>query len=404
MPASAARCEIHRLAVAPAAAGFFSAALLRRRKMRAPSAPLGVSANIDPSNNTGSSMRLLYQQFDLPLSHVFTISRGSTAIQPTLIVQLSIEGVRGYGEATTNAFYGATIDNMAAALESVRSLVEGAILNDPLDLIEALARELPGQEFALAALDQAIHDLWGKLRGKPVYELWGLRTDKIPASDYTLGIDTAEKMVAKLLEVPGWPVYKIKLGTSNDLELVRELRRHTDARFRVDANGGWTAEQTIELAPQLAELGVEFIEQATPPGDDEAARRARAGSVLPLFADESCLREADVERCADLFDGINIKLVKCGGLAAARRMIERARKLGLSVMAGCMTESTVGISALAQLLPLLDHVDMDGAVLLSRDIARGVQVERGQCIFPAANGTGVELLDGPLTPATAFSP
>jgi L-Ala-D/L-Glu epimerase len=342
-------------------------------------------------------MRLLYQQFDLPLRHVFTISRGSTAVQSTLVVQLSIEGIHGYGEATTNEFYGATIENMAAALESVRSLVEGAILNDPLDLIGALARELAGREFALSALDQAIHDLWGKLRGKPVYRLWGLSLEKIPASDYTLGIDTAEKMVEKLREMPGWPVYKIKVGTPNDLELVRELRRHTDARFRVDANGGWTAEQTIELAPQLAELGVEFIEQATPPGNDEAARRARAGSVLPLIADESCMREEDVERCADLFDGINIKLVKCGGLAAARRMITRARELGLSVMAGCMTESTVGISALAQLLPLLDHVDMDGAVLLARDIATGVRLERGRCIFPAVNGTGVELVAGPLT-------
>lgn len=348
-------------------------------------------------------MRLLYQQFDLPLRHVFTISRGSTVVQPTLIVQLSINDVHGYGEATTNAFYGATIENMVAAFESVRSIVEGAILNDPLDLIGALARELPGQEFALAALDQAIHDLWGKLRGKPIYKLWGLSTDKVPTSDYTLGIDTAEKMVAKLNEMPGWPVYKIKLGAPSDLALVRELRRHTDARFRVDANGGWTAEQTIELAPQLAELGVEFIEQATPPRDDEAARQARAGSVLPLLADESCVREADVDRCAELFDGINIKLVKCGGLAAARRMIERARELGLTVMAGCMTESAVGISALAQLLPLLDYVDMDGAALLSRDVARGVRLERGKCIFPAENGTGVQLLDGPLTPATAFS-
>lgn len=347
-------------------------------------------------------MRLLYRQFDLPLRHVFTISRGSTTVQSTLVVQLSIEEVHGYGEATTNEFYGATIESMSAALESVRSLVEGAILNDPLALIEALTRELPGQEFALSALDQAIHDLWGKLRGKPVYKLWGLSIDKIPASDYTLGIDTAEKMVEKLREMPGWPVYKIKLGTPNDLTLVRELRQHTDARFRVDANGGWTAEQTIELAPQLADLGVEFIEQATPPGDEESARRACAGSVLPLIADESCAREADVERCAEVFDGINIKLVKCGGLAAARRMIDRARELGLSVMAGCMTESTVGISALAQLLPLLDYVDMDGAVLLAHDVARGVRLEQGRCMFPAVNGTGVELIDGPLTESTAF--
>jgi L-alanine-DL-glutamate epimerase-like enolase superfamily enzyme len=343
-----------------------------------------------------ASVQLAYQQFDLPLRHVFTISRGSTAVQSTLIVQLSIEDIHGYGEATTNSFYGATIESMSASLESVRSLVEGALLDDPLELIAALARELPGQEFALSALDQAIHDLWGKLRGKPVYKLWGLSTDKIPMSDYTLGIDTPQKMVEKMREMPGWPVYKIKLGTADDLAIVRELRRHTDALFRVDANCGWTPQQTIELAPVLAELGVEFIEQPIAPGNESAARRAREGSVLPLFADESCVTEADVDRCVGLFHGINIKLVKCGGLAAARRMITRARELGLQVMAGCMTESSVGISALAQLLPMLDYVDMDGAVLLARDVATGVRLERGRCIYPNVNGTGVTLLDGPL--------
>jgi len=346
-------------------------------------------------------VQLAYQQFDLPLRHVFTISRGSTAVQSTLVVQLSVGDVHGYGEATTNSFYGATIESMSASLESVRSLVEGALLKDPLELIAALARKLPGQEFALSALDQAIHDLWGKLRRKPVYQLWGLKTDKIPLSDYTLGIDTPEKMVAKMREMPGWPIYKIKLGTADDLAIVRELRRHTDATFRVDANCGWTPDQTIALAPVLAELGVEFIEQPIAPGDEAAARQAREGSVLPLIADESCVTEGDVDRCNGLFDGINIKLVKCGGLAAARRMIARARELGLSVMAGCMTESTVGISALAQLLPLLDYVDMDGAVLLARDVAIGVRLERGRCIYPNVNGTGVTLIDGPLPPSAA---
>lgn len=341
-------------------------------------------------------MRLTYKQFDLPLRHVFTISRGSMSVQPTIIVQLSIQNVHGYGEATTNSYYGATIEKMSASFESVRSFLEGALLNDPLELIAELARRLPGQEFALSALDMAIHDLWGKLRGKPVYELWKLKTDKIPASDYTLGIDTPEKMVAKLLEMPGWPVYKIKLGTADDLTIVRELRKHTDAPFRVDANCGWTAAQTIELAPKLKDLGVEFIEQPIAAGNDDEARKAREGSSLPLIADESCVVESDVDRCQGLFHGINIKLVKCGGLAAARRMIARARELGMQVMCGCMTESTVGISAIAQLLPLLDYVDMDGAVLLAKDIATGVKLDKGRCIYPKENGTGVQLIDGPL--------
>jgi L-alanine-DL-glutamate epimerase-like enolase superfamily enzyme len=343
-------------------------------------------------------VKLTYQQFDLPLKHVFTISRGSMSVQPTLVVQLSIGDIHGYGEATTNSFYGATIEKMSASFESVRSFLEGSLLDDPLELIAGLARRLPGQEFALSALDQAVHDLWGKLRGAPVYKLWGLTTEKNPPSDYTLGIDTPEKMVAKMQEMPGWPVYKIKLGTANDLAIVQELRKHTDALFRVDANCGWTAQQTIELAPVLAELGVEFIEQPIAPGNDDEARKAREGSVLPLFADESCVVESDVDRCHGLYHGINIKLVKCGGLAKARRMVARARELGLQVMAGCMTESSVGISALAQLLPLLDYVDMDGAVLLAKDIATGVRLDRGLCIYPEVNGTGVALIDGPLAP------
>jgi L-alanine-DL-glutamate epimerase-like enolase superfamily enzyme len=268
-----------------------------------------------------------------------------------------------------------------------------------LQLIDRISRKLPKEryaKFALNAIDQAIHDLWGKLRGAPVYRMWGLTVDKIPMSDYTIGIDTPENMVAKMNEMPGWPVYKIKLGTTDDLGIVRELRKHTDALFRVDANCGWTAEQTIEFAPAMKEMGVEFIEQPLPSEDVEGARRAFEKSVLPLIADENCVVEEDVDKCAGKFHGINIKLVKCGGLATARRMATRARALGLKVMAGCMTESTVGISALAQMLPLLDYVDMDGAVLLAKDIATGVRLERGQCSYPSVHGTGVELIGGPI--------
>jgi L-Ala-D/L-Glu epimerase len=344
-------------------------------------------------------MKLSYKTFDLPLRHVFTISRGSTSVQDTLIVQLEHDGQFGYGESTTNSFYGATIANMTNTLESVRPIIESGPLDDPLPLLAKVAAGLPREKyanFALNALDMAVHDLWGKLRGAPVYKLWGLSPDKNPESDYTLGIDTPAKMVEKMNEFPGWPVYKIKLGTADDLTIVRELRKHTDALFRVDANCGWTAEQTIEFAPALKELGVEFIEQPLPPEDSEGARRAFAKSALPLIADESCIVEADVDRCAGAFHGINIKLTKCGGLAPARRMVARARELDLKLMVGCMTESTVGISAIAQLLPLLDYVDMDGAVLLAKDIATGVRLDRGKCIYPNVNGTGVKLIDGPF--------
>src|SRR5215204_2202502 len=246
-------------------------------------------------------MKLKYKKFDLPLRHVFTISRGSVTVQETLIVQLEHEGKFGYGEATTNSFYGATIANMSSTLESLRAIVESGSPNEPLPLIAKLAAAVPQEKhanFALNALDQAIHDLWGKINNAPVYKLWGLTTDKIPDSDYTLGIDTPEKMVAKLNEMPGWPVYKIKLGTADDLAIVRELRKHTDALFRVDANCGWSAEQTIEFSPALKELGVEFIEQPLPPEDVDGARRAFEKSALPLIADENCVVEEDVDKCA----------------------------------------------------------------------------------------------------------
>jgi L-alanine-DL-glutamate epimerase-like enolase superfamily enzyme len=337
-------------------------------------------------------MKLTLRRFELRLRHVFTISRGSMSVQPTLIVELEQDGLRGYGEATTNEYYGVSIESMAESLRAVEPALRGQRLEDPAALWRQLEPQLQQNRFAQCALDQAAHDLWGKLHGRPVYEMWGLSTAKVPDSDYTIGIDEIDVMAAKLAEFPGWPIYKIKLGTPHDLEIVRALRRHTDAVFRVDANCGWDVEETIANSRALRELNVEFIEQPLPAERIEEMPRVFRESALPLAADESCQQEPDVDRCHERFHIINIKLVKCGGLTPARRMIERARSLGMRVMVGCMTESSVGISAIAQLLPLLDYVDMDGAVLLAEDIATGVRLERGRCIYPAEGGCGVALL------------
>lgn len=337
-------------------------------------------------------MRLRTHEFDLPLRHVFTISYASISVQKTLIVELEEDGVRGYGEATTSDYYGFTFDSMAAALEAVRADLERQTLSDPAALWDELYPKLQSNPFAQCALDQAAHDLWGKKLGQPVFRLWGLSPDRLPPTNYTIGIDTIDTMVAKMNEFPGWPVYKIKLGTPHDLEIVEQLRRHTDAVFRVDANCGWTAEEAIRNSHALRQLNVEFIEQPLPAGQWEEMQRVHAESALPVIADESCVLPPDVDGCRGYFHGVNIKLVKCGGLTPARRMIDRARQLGLQVMVGCMTESTVGISAIAQLLPLLDYVDMDGALLLAKDIAQGVSIEKGRCRYPDANGCGVSLL------------
>ncbi len=335
---------------------------------------------------------LRLHEFDLPLRHVFTIARGSISVQKTLIVDLEENGVHGYGEATTNDYYGFTIENMTRALEGVRDKLRGRKLDDPEMLWDELHPILADNPFAHCALDQAAYDLWGKQLGLPVYRLWGLSADHLPVTNYTIGIDRVEVMVAKMQEFPGWPVYKIKLGTSNDLEIVRELRRHTTAVFRVDANCGWTADETIRNSVELQKLNVEFIEQPLPADRWREMERVWSESALPIIADESCIIPSDVDRCRSHFHGINIKLVKCGGLTPARRMIARARQLQLKVMVGCMTESTVGISAIAQLLPQLDYVDMDGALLLAQDIATGVTIEKGECRYAAENGTGVRLL------------
>ena len=338
---------------------------------------------------------LAVRAFALPLRHPFTISRGTVEVQETVVVQLHEGGCFGYGEATTNPYYGATVESLMRRIAAAAPLLRVVAADDLDAVLAAIGSALGDDTFARCALDMAAHDLWAKRQDRPLHRLWGLDPDAGPASNYTIGIDKPERMVRKLAEVPEWPIYKIKLGTDRDLEIIRELRRHTDKPFRVDANCGWSVKQAIEFSGPLAELGVEFIEQplaAEDPGMEEVRRH----SALPVFADESCGVEADVDACAGRFHGINIKLVKCGGLAPARRMIARARELGLDVMCGCMTESTVGISALAQIVPQLDFVDMDGAALLASDIASGVVVEGGLRRYPDRPGSGVELLDGPL--------
>ena len=336
-------------------------------------------------------MKLTIHRFDLPLAHVFTISRGSTTVSKAVIVELSENGKSGYGESGHYPYYGATIENITQLIEDLGPRLESYQMDDPAALWDELEPELAGNSFAQCALDMAACDLWGKLRGKPVWKLWGLTLDDLPPTDYTIGIDSIDTMVAKMREFPGWPIYKIKLGTSEDIRIVEELRRHTDAVFRVDANCAWDVDETIHNSTALKELGVEFIEQPLEPDNWAGMKQVYAESALPVIADESCQKEPDVDRCQGHFHGVNVKLVKCGGLTPARRMIQRAKELGLKTMVGCMTESSVGISAIAQLLPMLDYVDMDGALLLAEDIAHGITIERGRVHYPEENGCGVTL-------------
>ncbi len=335
-------------------------------------------------------MKISLKKFRLQLKHTFSISRESHDFQDTLIVGLSLEGKTGYGEATSNPYYGNTIESMMAEITAIEKEIEGFQLTTP-EIFHAFLVSKGLSNFTVCALDLAAHDLYGKLLDKPLYEIWGTNTKTYPTTNYTIGIASIEEMVSKMKETP-WPIYKIKLGTDNDVAIVKELRQHTDAKFRIDANCAWSAKETIINAPLLKELGVEFLEQPLKADDWEGMEQVMHQSVLPVIADESCIVESDVEKCALHFSGVNIKLTKCGGLTPALRMISAAKEMGLKVMVGCMTESSVGISAIAQLLPQLDYVDMDGALLLKGDIASGVQIESdGTVIFPAMGGSGITL-------------
>ncbi len=336
-------------------------------------------------------MKLRFHPFTLHLQHTFAISHGKRDTQQTLVVELTDGSQRGFGEAAAISYYGVTVDDMMAALEKIRPMIEAGGALAPEALWEQCAPHLQHNPFALCALDMAMHDLWGKKMGLPLYKLWELDPTFTPLTNYTIGIDSVENMVKKMQAFP-WPLYKIKLGTNEDLKIVRELRSHTDALFRIDANGAWSVEETLRNVRSLRELRVEFIEQPLPASDWEGMKRLHKKTTLPLIADESCIGEADIQRCYGMFDGVNIKLAKCGGITPALRMIRQARNLGLKVMVGCMTESSVGISAVAQLLPLLDYADMDGAMLLRQDVAEGVRFIEGKVCFSERTGTGAQLL------------
>jgi L-Ala-D/L-Glu epimerase len=335
-------------------------------------------------------MKLILHTFDLHLKNTFKIARDVYDTRKNVIVELQDEGFSGFGEAITHSYYGVSVESIFENIEKIRSKIENYPLDTPEKFWQFLSKDLENQPFVQCAIDNAAHDLYGKKQGFPTYKIWNLDIKNIPISNYTIGIDTIDVMLKKMHDFP-WCLYKIKLGTQNDIEIIEALRKYTAVPFRVDANCGWSVAETIYNAAQLKKLNVEFIEQPLKADDWEGMEELFEKSALPLIADESCISEHDVEKCFKHFHGINIKLVKCGGLTPARRMIATARALGLQVMCGCMTESSVGMSAIGHLLPLLDYVDMDGALLLKNDPATGIFLRDNQVFFPKENGLGCGL-------------
>lgn len=339
-------------------------------------------------------MNLFYKSFDLKFQYPFTISHGTKTHQPTLVVALSHLGHIGYGEAPAISYYNITVEKMMQDLERKKIFVEKFAFTEPQRYWHYLHHLFPQNNFLVSALDMAGWDLWGKMKRKGLVEFWKVGENRrMPQTDYTIGMDSIDKMVQKLKANP-WPIYKIKLGVEQDIHIIRELRKHTDATFRVDANAAWTYDQALEKIPQLAALGVELIEQPLKANDWEGMKLLFQQSPLPLIADESCVIESDVEKCMHHFHGINIKLTKCSGITPALRMIEKARQLNLKVMLGCMNESSIGTAALIHLSPLADFLDADGPLLLEQDLATGIKYNMGQVTIPDGNGLGIHPFEG----------
>jgi L-alanine-DL-glutamate epimerase-like enolase superfamily enzyme len=329
------------------------------------------------------------RKIELALRHTFRIARGASDVRRNVVVEVEHEGRVGLGEAAPILRYGEDQDRAAAAVSEM-----AARLGDPRAFATAAARAaVAGQASAEAAVDIALHDLAGQRMGVPLHAMLGLDPRVGPPTSFTIGLDAPDVVAQKVREASAYEVLKVKMGSDDDRAVLEAVRDVTDRPLRVDANEGWTLQSARERLPWLAKMGVEFVEQPLPAAQLEETRALRRESPLPFFADESVHRAEDIPRLAGAFDGINIKLMKCGGIGEALRMIAVARAHGMQVMLGCMIESSIAITAAAHLLPLVDAADLDGSVLLAHDPYVGAVMTAGRLVLPDEPGLGVRLRD-----------
>jgi L-alanine-DL-glutamate epimerase-like enolase superfamily enzyme len=337
-------------------------------------------------------MRLRHEVITVHTKHPFVIARGgSSEYRVVRVTVTDTDGAEGWGEAAPNRFYGESVESVVAALGRFAPLLETA---DPwvLEDVEATMNAALGRNGSVkSAVSAALHDLAGKRLGIPLYRLWGLDASKAPRSSFTIAIAASSAEIdQRVKEASAYSVLKIKLGTDRDTEIIRAVRRAAPTKtLRVDANGAWTPKHALRMIEVLNESGVEFVEQPVAAGDIDGLRYVRERSKLPVIADESCVTSADIPRLVGAADGINIKLSKCGGLREALRMIAAARTHGLLIMAGCMVETSLGVTAAAHFSPLVDFADLDGAALLRDDPYEGATIQGGVIQLPAGPGLGV---------------
>ena len=345
-------------------------------------------------------MKISYTAYPLQLKHTFTVAGSSRSETPDVLLTVTHEGLTGYGEASMPPYLGESIASVLAFLGKVNlsAFHDPFAMSDIHAYLDALS---PGDWAAKAAIDIALHDLQGKMTGMPLWKLWGLSPlsggrESLPTT-FTIGIDTPANVRAKTLEVAGrFRRLKVKVGVPGDRQLIASIREVTDTPLTVDANQGWKSkEEALDEICWLREQGVIMVEQPLPKGSLDDLAWLTERSPLPVIADESCQHLCDLKRLRGCVSGINIKLMKCGGLWEARQMAIAARAFGLQVMLGCMTETACAVSAIAHLAPLAQWADLDGNLLIVNDaFAGGMQIADGCIVLPSTAGIGVS----PVTP------
>lgn len=339
---------------------------------------------------TSHKLEMKFFPYELKLRHVFTVATYSRTTTPDVQVEITYDGVTGYGEASMPQYLGQTVQSVTAFLQKV----DLSQFNDPFQLEDILAYVdslSPGDTAAKAAVDIALHDLVGKLLGAPWYKIWGLNKDKAPSTTFTIGIDTADVVKQKTRECANqFNILKVKLGRENDKEMIETIRSVTDLPIAVDINQGWKdKKKAIDEIFWLKEHGIVMVEQPMPKELRDDIAWLTEKSPLPIFADEAIQRLKDIKNVAGAYSGINIKLMKCTGMHEAWKMLNYARAIGMKVMVGCMTETSCAVSAAAQLSPAVDFADLDGNLLISNDRFKGMEVVKGKITLPERPGIGV---------------
>ena len=326
----------------------------------------------------------------LQLKNVWTISRNSSLFKDNVIVELQKDGISAYGEAAPNVRYGENADKTIAEIKKVSPLFDKDLFK-VISLKVEVDNSIKNQSCAKAALDMAVMDWIGKALHIPLYRYFGLDISKSPPTSYSIGIDTPDIIREKVRQAEAFPVLKVKLGGNNDKEIIKTIRGITDKPLRVDANEGWNDKETAaKRIESLMKKNIELIEQPLPAGMNEETAWLKERFDTPLIADESIKTARDIPALRQAFDGINIKLMKSGGILEALRMIHLAQIFDLDVMLGCMIETSVAISAAAQLAPYARWIDLDGNLLIANDPFSGVKVEQGRLIYSQKPGLGLE--------------